>query len=265
MIKKTAPLIVILLLSAVPPLPAWTPVTQEAIAENASRFMPLSLRRLLYKHAVELKEGAVDPFSFGDDENHYYHLDGSYGTLPIKVNRQVEKIRLLIERRSPFKKIVYEMGVLSHYVADASHPLHTGSDDPEERLYIKEFNLLTEKKMDKIRIVFNSLSDPYLEQGNPAAFVANEAVRANRYYEWISSSFMEGGRVLSYYNFNDKHPVFGVASLSFSNAVNNVGKLWFYIWKTSNGDVSDLPFKLIDNTTYPRRSPGLPPPSQKKR
>jgi hypothetical protein len=119
--------------------------------------------------------------------------------------------------------------------------------------------------MDKIRIVFSSLRAPHLEKENAAGFVASEAVRANRYYGWISSSFMEGGRVLSYYNFNDKHPVFGVASLSFSNAVNNVGKLWFYIWKTSNGDVSGLPFNLVDNTTYPRRSPGLPPPSLKKR
>jgi hypothetical protein len=100
-------------------------VTQEAIAENASRFMPLSLRRLLYKHGVELKEGAVAPYNFGDDENHYYHLDGRYGTLPMKVNQQVRKIRLMIERRTPFRQVIYEMGVLSHYVADASHPLRS--------------------------------------------------------------------------------------------------------------------------------------------
>ena len=42
--------------------------------------------------------------------------------------------------------------------------------------------------------------------------------------------------------FDDRGPVFGIAQLSFVNAVSATANIWLYVWKEARGDISDTPF-----------------------
>ena len=50
-------------------------------------------------------------------------------------------------------------------------------------------------------------------------------------------------------------PYFGVASLSYSQSVNDIARVWTYIWSQAGGDVEGIPFP---------QSPGEKPKSPSK-
>ena len=64
-------------LLAAAPLGAWTPDTQRAAALEAARLAPPGLAGQLERHARELQQGAVEPFSDSDPERHFKNPDGS--------------------------------------------------------------------------------------------------------------------------------------------------------------------------------------------
>jgi hypothetical protein len=233
----------VLLLAAAPPAAAWTPRFHQEVAVQGARLMPASLQRLLAQHASRLKEGAVAPLRLGADEGLYLHAGGSYGSLDRTVLVQAQRILDLLQGQSSMDVVAYEMGVLSHLVALAESPLHVAGDDPREPQWAPRFEHFAESRLPRYRVVFDGYLSPALERDDIRGFVGGIADRSRRHYPLIARSYLtEKGGVAANTSFDDRHPVFGIASLAYSRSIADTAKVWLYLWIKAGGDTTNLPF-----------------------
>jgi len=229
------------------PARAWTEGFHEEAAIQAARLMPLSLQQLLAQNAGRLREGARAPHATAGTERQYLHAGSSYGALDQEILRQTQRCLDLLADRAPFSVLAYEMGVLSHLVSLAESPLHVAADDPREPEWAADFEGYAERKRERFRIVFDGYLSSSLERDDVVAFVTTICDRSRRYYPVLASSYhLEDGRLARSVTFDDRHPVFGIASLAWARSIGDTAKLWLYIWIRAGGDTANLPFPLGD-------------------
>jgi hypothetical protein len=228
-------------LASQPLLGAWTEKSYERVAEKSSMLMPTSLRAVLSTHKERLLEGAVAPTRLAGEAGHVEDPGGKR-FLKEAILRQVQKIRRLLRDRAPFSEITFEMGVLSHYLADANHPLQTSSTDPREPEYRADYAVYLEKQMhEKYPLVFQGYGDAHLKRGDVEAFVESSIQRSRRKYPRIGQDYIRRGRLVSSKVFDEFSFAFGVGALSYSHAVGDTVKLWLFLWKEAGGDIEGLP------------------------
>lgn len=93
-------------------------------------------RRLLFKHAGALVEGAKAPDElFKDFKNHVLHpRDGYWGGAPAKARAwYVDLVEAC--RRADWPAAAWSAGVLSHYVTDPVQPFHTAQSEAENAIH----------------------------------------------------------------------------------------------------------------------------------
>jgi len=215
---------------------AFTPESRSSITLNAIKLMPPSLRVQLERHKKECLRGTLDPLSNDGEAAHYGGNDGTF--LTEKIFEQIDTIVRMIDGHEPFKSVVYEMGLLSHYVTDLNFPLSPIGDGRE---YYNELAKFCTAKENKIRTVFYGFSDPFLAQKDIARFSENALKRSRSNIPYLKDSFMRAHNG-SDSEFDDRSILFGVASLSYSHAVTDVAKIWLYVWNEARGDLTGTPF-----------------------
>src|SRR5262250_21653 len=117
------------------PAQSWTNATRARMIKDALKVSPPALRQVLQHYEKDLVRGMLDPSRHESEEVHFQLADGKGGLAGVAIDRKVRDIRELLGRRAPFGKITYEMGVLSHLVADVEFPLNASDADPREPLY----------------------------------------------------------------------------------------------------------------------------------
>jgi len=215
---------------------AFTPESRANITLQAFKLMPPSLRQQLNKHRKECLRGALDAMSGVGESQHSITENGKF--LAEKISEQIDKIVSMIDRQEPFKNIVYEMGILSHYATDLNAPLSPNGDGKEHYNAFYRFCFQKEKK---IRIVFYGFSDPFLAQKDLAQFSENSLNRTLSHVPYVKDSFSRA-RNGSDSEFDERSILFGIAALSYSHAVTDIARLWLYAWNESHGDLTGTPF-----------------------
>jgi hypothetical protein len=242
------PLVALTLLAMLPaPAHAWTDTFHEEAAVQAARLMPLSLQQILAQNSGRLREGARAPHAVAGTDRQYLHAGGSYGALDQEILRQTQRCMDLLGSRAPLAVVAYEMGLLSHLVSLAESPLHVAADDPREPEWAADFEGYADRKRERFRIVFHGYLSSDLERDDVGAFATAICDRSRRFYPVLASSYhLEDGRLARSATFDDRHPVFGIASLAWARTIGDTAKLWLYIWIRSGGDAASLPFPLRD-------------------
>lgn len=152
--------------------------------------MPRFLRHLISDPSLKgfFILGIIAPDRlFCDFSNHYYNRTPTkkgyhYGKVHTKVKREVELINQMLNntdkvilhpktssffRRiidTPLKAIIFELGVVSHYVADAHQPFHTDGALRYPNIKFNEIPIHRAFEQD-VRNNLNGLSKFYLESG----------------------------------------------------------------------------------------------------
>jgi hypothetical protein len=242
------------LLALAGPACAWTEHTQQRVAENAARLMPESLRTILAIHKERLLEGARSPRTPHGDGDHFQNLDTGSGSLVAAVETQSRKVLRMLNARSPMGEVVYEMGVLSHLVADAQNPLNTSSREPREADYAEDFEVYVERKLDRFPLVFYGYHSEPLAADDYRGFARGALERASRHYDWLVKDYVREGEVVTSAGFSDFSFAFGAGALAYSHAVCDTSSVWLHLWRSANGDCTDLPMKEA-----PVRIPGREP------
>jgi hypothetical protein len=240
-------------LAGVSPARAWTPGTQVTIAREAARLVPPDLFRQIDRHRRIFEEGATAPFQDGDPARHMKNSDGS-GTLDRVIQEEVVRAVAAIRDHRPFEEIVRQLGVVSHYVADANNPLATSAVDAEESRYFVDYLRYAETAEPRFPLVFYGIR-PGLEQKKDVSPLLAETFRRGReLYPLVGREYRRIGFSSGLGRFDDRSTAFGVASLSFSHAVTDAALVLRYIWITAGGadERSNLPARGTRLTVIPR-------------
>ena len=184
----------------------------------------------------------LDPSRHESEEVHFQLADGKGGLAGIAIDRKVRDIRGLLARRAPFASVTYEMGVLSHLVADVEFPLSASDADPREPLYRDAYSKYVERMLDRIPFVVDRDAPAALEKDDIRGFVRDIARRAGKNYALIGPAFKDDGTPKSPSALDERSVPFGIASLSYSHSTSDIAWIWRHLWVSINGDMHGTPF-----------------------
>lgn len=242
------------------PAAAWTPKTQLTIAREGARLAPNDLYRQILRHPKELEEGVLAPFQDGDPARHVANPDGS-GRLVGVIDEEVERAIGAIQAHMPFERVVYQLGRVAHYVADANNPLNTSSADPSEVRYFIDYLRYLESAEPRLPVVFYGVYPRLEEGGSLAPLLDSTLSRGRQLYPLVGLEYRRIGFESGLGRFDDRSTAFGVASVAFSHAVSDVGLVLRYVWVRAGGADfrTELPERGEKVLRLPRLEDGLPP------
>lgn len=213
------------------PARAWAPGTQLAIAESALQIAPPDLRRLIERHIDRFREGVRAPFELREASRHEKNADGS-GDLDAIILQETEWAIEAIRLHEPFADVVYRLGSLSHYVADANNPLNTSSSDPAERRYGVDYLRYVESARPRFtRVFYGSLDGG----SDLAGMLAAAFQRGRDNYPSIGREYERIGEIDGVRLFDDRSTAFGVAAVSYSHAISDVARILRHVWLEAGG------------------------------
>ncbi len=216
------------------PLAAWTPKSQVEIAREAVQLAPPDLKPLIQRNLSELDRGVVMPFSDTNAADHYKNADGT-GRLDQVIPMEVARAVAFIKEHRPFADIVFQLGVVSHYMADADNPLNTSESDPREGDYFANYLYYAQSAEPRFDVVFYGIDRDLTSPAAVRAMVARALARGRTLYPLIGLEYRRIGFLDGIRYFDDKSTAFGVAAVSFSHAVSDVVDLMRYIWIAGGG------------------------------
>ena len=220
------------LLATATPAAAWTPKTQLTVAREGARMAPHDLYRQVQRYPKELEEGALAPFEDGEPARHVAAPDGKLRRV---IDEEVARAIAAIEGHLPFERVVYQLGVVAHYVADANNPLNASSADASEGRYFADYLRYLESAEPRLPVLFYGVY-PGLEEGGSLSPLLDATFdRGRQLYPLVGREYRRIGFESGVGRFDDRSTAFGVASLAFSHAVSDVGLVLRYIWMRAGG------------------------------
>jgi hypothetical protein len=216
------------------PAQAWTPATQIAIAEDAASIAPPDLARQITRHRKEFRRGLLAPFKAAGQSVHIKNANGS-GELDRTVTAASARAIEAIVSHRPFNEIVFELGVLAHFVADANNPLNASDADIEEATYFSDYLRYIDSARDRYPIVFYADGRDLRQSGDLHHLIEASLLRSRRLYPMIGSEYHRVGKIDGIALFDDRSTAFGIGSVAMSHAVSDVAAVLRYVWLQSGG------------------------------
>jgi len=226
----------------------WRSATHEVMAELALRRMPKGMQRLVDGCRPFFDLGICAPDKlFGDSVNHYYNVTPTLSGRHLgKVHRKVAREVVLIEEMlahpdrvilhpkterwlrgtidTPAKAVAFEMGVISHYIADAGQPFHTDGKRrfAEEELVHKTLEFDVRKRIEEMRAGYNPL--PVEDASDPEAYILKMVIFANGFYDaWVGHYYRAPGKVQPKERFEAAKDTI---QRCFDHAVRGIASVW---------------------------------------
>ena len=210
---------------------AWTRSGDERIARKAAQLAPPDLRVLIERFEPEYKQGQARAQSDEGSESHRSYPQN--GRLRERIERETNTAIAMIRSGKPMSSVVEQLGVLSHFVADANNPFHTLNDDADLAASHQDYEQYFERRLTKFPTVFYGLDrnfrlGPYLDR---------TIARTSRFYPLMREEYFRFGTRRSSREFDDRSTAFGIASICYSRAVTDIVNLYYHIWRQAGGDV----------------------------
>jgi len=226
---------------ALSPARAWTDGTRTRMLKDALKVTPPALASILSRHHQELERGMKDPSRRENEEVHFQDADGRSGLAAAAAAAKEAEARNLLGQKGKLRGFAYEMGVLAHLTADVSFPLNASDADPREPLYREAYRDYIERMLARIPYVLDQAAAPAIDAGNIEAYLMTSAARAGRDYGAIGAAFNDDGTPRSAAALDERSIPFGVASLAYSQAVNDIVRVWEHLWLSAGGDPAGAP------------------------
>lgn len=222
----------LVLVAAAPPTAAFTPATQRSIAAEAGRLAPPDLARQIERREEQFRAGVMAPFRDGEAAR---HDAGPGGDLDRVILEETQRAVDAIRSHRPFDEIVFQLGVVTHFVADANNPLATSAADPREPSYYADYARYVESAEPRLPLLFYGIAEGMERNPDVSPLVAATLARGRRLYPLVGREYRRTGFAPGVTAFDDRSTAFGVASLAFSHAVTDVARVLRWIWLRAGG------------------------------
>ena len=205
---------------------AWMPSTQAAIGQAAAQIAPPDLARQIDKHKKHFYRGLQAPHAnAGNGQAASTHA----------VTRTANQAIAAIENHRPFAEVVYKLGELTHYVANANNPLNAADYDPRESTYYRDYLHYVESARDRFPVVFYRNGRDVRDPEQFELLLTATAGRGRSLYPFVGREYRRIGTVDGRRLFDDRSTAFGVASLAYSHAISDAAAALRYVWLKSGG------------------------------
>jgi len=241
------------------PAVAWTDATRRRMVDDAIRMTPPALATVLERYRSDLLLGMTDPLKGESGEEHRQHAAGNYGTAADRIALHSKQAVTIIGQPHRLRLAVYAMGTAAHYMADVDFPLNCPPGPVGDPVFYSNYVKYTEKMMPYFLVVLDRKPSPDLAKNRLEAFGKNAALRSSQFVSPIQAAYTPDGKPRSPAHFDEKSVPFGVASLSYSQAVNDIARLWVHLWRSAGGDLGgqpNLPGTPEENSTRSKGAKG---------
>ncbi len=204
---------------------------------DALKISPPALRAILARHERDLGRGMLEPSRRENEEVHFQNADDPRGLAIDAALHKEDEIRALLAARRSFRRVAFEMGVFAHLVSDIAFPLNASDRDPREPLYREAYRSYVGTMLDKIPFVLERIPSAAAAKEDLRGTLTAMARRAGRNYALIGPAFKDDGTARSAEAVDERSVPFGIASLSYSGAVNGILRAWMHLWASVEGDM----------------------------
>jgi hypothetical protein len=200
-----------------------------AIAEKALQWMPESFRHVLSRN--------MDNFRNGIEEVHgaKFLMASDRLTLEEDLLQRMATTVSRLQSRPKFSEAAKDFGALTQMMFLLNLPENEAGSS--EKLFA--LSAVIGRNSQAFRVVVYDASEIGGSRDELSAFL--ETVRQRR--KGLSERFsMEATRLpAATIPLDPRSPLYGIAALVYSHAINDAARVWWWIWRSANGDMSGRP------------------------
>lgn len=212
---------------------AWNTITHAQLAQIAFNHLPESVQEALTPYTAHIYDGAVAPDLYIRDwPNHDLNVHGAEKEKQFAISRITELYESinnkLADPDTALSSIAYDMGLLSHYLADLNQPLHTDQLAQEDLLHnTYESDVFHWQD----QFVFTDKGHRF--NVAPEKVAQESAERANRFYYPVYLSYLDYG------SFDNS---MGITWISLQNTIDDIRDTWLTLWLRYRSPKTNLAF-----------------------
>ncbi|MFK5894298.1 MAG: zinc dependent phospholipase C family protein [Pseudomonadota bacterium] len=229
---------------------AWNTLTHSQLSQIAFNHLPDDVRESIQAYLPDIYRGAVAPDLYLQDwENHDLNIHGNETEQLAAITRITELYESIKNNLSSSNRdlslAAYEMGLLSHYLADINQPLHTDELAQEDLLHS---NYETDVLLWFDNFLFTEKGIRY--RNDPKQMVIDSAEQANRFYYPIYSSYLN--KVDSTNNgFNNTQ---GITWINIQRAIEDIRDTWLTLLLQNDSPQKNIAISVNKKIYYPGES-----------
>ena len=238
---------------------AWPASLMQRLERDARRLLPPTVNRLLGEREDRIFEEAR---RFPPALAVALARDLSAGSLSrdtlARIEAQVSGFSDLMRERRVGQALVL-LGATFRVPADLADPVLSAGPAGYPPGVANEYYAFVERNLGKIPVVLEDRAALQLDKESLPAYWQSVLDRSRTQSQVIPTELFQRGRLVDQRTLDFRNPAFGVASLSYSRAVNAIAATWLALWRHANGDTTRMP---VPRAVLPEseRAPFQPPP-----
>jgi hypothetical protein len=239
---------------------AWPASLLASLNRDARRLLPKSLAQLMAEREREiLDEAARFPTPLGQA----LAADLTAGRLeaPTLVALDAEGGRAVeLLRQKRVSEGLVRLGGFLRVPADLADPALAVGPAGYPPGVVHEYYSFIDANLGKIPVVLEDATALKLSREGLPAYWQSMLDKSRERSAVIGTELFQSGRLVDHRRVDYRSPVFGVAQLAYSRAVNGIAVTWLALWRSARGDLTRQPSPRV---VIPRDpiSEALPPSS----
>jgi len=213
----------------------------EALNRDARKLLPRSLRRLLAERETQILE---EVRRFPPEVSQALAADIAAGQIrpetAAALQAETTAVVDLLKKQRLTEGLV-RLGGLLRIPADLSDPVLAVGPEGYPAGVTREYYAFIEGYLAKIPVVLGDPAALKLDGKAMPGYWQSLLDRSRDQSEVIRTEMVQGGRVVSHKSLDYRSPVYAVASLSYSRAVNGIAATWLAVWREAHGDTTRSP------------------------
>lgn len=151
------------------------------------------------------------------------------------INREVDQAIRAIEDHRPFSQIVYQLGVVSYWVAGLATPLPMTEAGQRPPAYWQDYFRYVADASSRFSVLYYGHDRQFDSPEGLSALLARSQQRGLSLAPWIGKEYARVGAINGLELFDDRSTAFGVGALAFSHGVSDIAGVLRYIWIRAGG------------------------------